>query len=140
MTTDSSRAHRSVRDLVLEDEEAHAAYHDLRQRNALVDSLVRLRRHLRLTQKQLAALMGVKQPAVSGFETEGSDPRLSTLQRYARAVDAVLILDVRPRFSSVSDGPYRATEIDMQTAVNREEPSARARSWHSSAAYVESVG
>ena len=36
--------------------------------------------------------MGVRQPTVSGFETEDSDPRLSTLQRYARAVEARLRL------------------------------------------------
>ncbi len=32
--------------------------------------------------------MGVRQPTVSGFEKGSSDPRLSTVQRYARALDA----------------------------------------------------
>lgn len=34
----------------------------------------------------------MRQPTVSGFEKEPSDPKLSTLQRYARALDARLRL------------------------------------------------
>jgi transcriptional regulator with XRE-family HTH domain len=69
-----------------------AAYEDAEERHGILDKLVGLRRHRRLSQSAVAARMGVRQPTVSGFETEDSDPRLSTLQRYARAVEARLRL------------------------------------------------
>ena len=69
-----------------------AAYEDAEERHSIVDRLVALRRLRRLSQSAVAARMGVRQPTVSGFETEDSDPRLSTLQRYSRAVEARLRL------------------------------------------------
>jgi transcriptional regulator with XRE-family HTH domain len=69
-----------------------AAFEDAEELHRLLDSLVGLRRALKLSQSAVAKRMGVGQPTVSGFETEGSDPRLSTLQRYARAVEARLRL------------------------------------------------
>jgi len=71
-----------------------AAYEDAQERHGVLDRLVSLRRALNLPQTAVAARMGVTQPTVSGFETEDSDPRLSTLQRYARAVGARLRLVV----------------------------------------------
>src|SRR5262245_36753734 len=73
---------------VLANPEARAAFDDAQARDSLVDALVALRHALGLTQTEVARRMGVKQPMVSGFENEGSDPRLSTIQRYARAVRA----------------------------------------------------
>lgn len=67
-----------------------AAYEDALDAHRILDSLVALRRALKFSQTTVAERMGVRQPTVSGFETEGSDPRLSTLQRYARAVEARL--------------------------------------------------
>lgn len=51
-----------------------------------LDAMLARRRELGLSQKQLGKLMEVKQPTISEFEVESSDPRLSTIQRYARAV------------------------------------------------------
>ena len=70
------------------------AFEDAEDLHRALDSLVALRKALGLSQKAVAERMGVRQPTVSGFETEGSDPRVSTLQRYARAVDARLRLIV----------------------------------------------
>lgn len=70
-----------------ENPEVRAAYEDGLETHKILDSLVALRRALRLTQTAVARRMGVKQPAVSEFENEASDPRLSTIQRYARAVE-----------------------------------------------------
>ncbi len=47
---------------------------------------IALRKHCQLGQVEVAKLHGVRQPTVSGFK--GTDPKLSTLQRYARALDA----------------------------------------------------
>lgn len=73
---------------------AKAGACDLTARRRLVADLVVRRKDLGLTQTQVAERMGVKQPTVSGFETEESDPRLSTLQRYARAVNACVTAEV----------------------------------------------
>lgn len=70
------------------------AYEDVEERHSIIDRLVGLRRRRRLSQSVVAERMGVGQSTVSGFETEDSDPRLSTLQRYARAVEAKLRLVV----------------------------------------------
>ena len=68
-------------------EDAHA-YEDL------VDALVTARKSGGLSQQQVARAMGTTQSAVSDFERLGGDARVSTVQRYARAVGAVLALDV----------------------------------------------
>lgn len=76
----------------LSDPAFRAAYEDVQERHSIIDSLLGLRRRHRLSQTAVADRMGVRQPTVSGFETEDSDPRLLTLQRYARAVGAKLRL------------------------------------------------
>jgi transcriptional regulator with XRE-family HTH domain len=82
----------------LRDPAFRAAYEDAQERHRIIDTLLGLRRRHRLSQTAVAERMGVRQPTVSGFETEDSDPRLSTLQRYARAVGARLrLLPVVPR-------------------------------------------
>lgn len=87
-----------------------AAYEDADERHRIIDNLVALRRLRRLSQTAVAARMGVRQPTVSGFETEDSDPRLSTLQRYARAVEAklrvVLIIPSACDWISSGSGAY----------------------------------
>lgn len=109
----------------LQDETTRASFHDTQTRSRVVDMLVRLRNRRGMTQTAVAKEMGVKQPTVSGFETEGSDPRLSTLLRYARAVDATLWVSVVPNASRrrdmyVPEGSYE---------VHRKTPSRRAEEW-----------
>lgn len=72
----------------LQEPTVRAAYEDRSVLERVIDSLVGFRKALGLNQSEVARRMGVGQSTVSGFETEMSDPRLSTLQRYARAVEA----------------------------------------------------
>lgn len=51
-----------------------------------VDTLVDLREAASMTQTEVAQRMGTTQSAVSDLERTGSNPRIDTLQRYARAV------------------------------------------------------
>lgn len=69
------------------DAEAHAR---------IIETLVRLRRDQDLTQREVAERMETTQSRVSSFERLGGDPRLSTLFRYARAVDARLRVNAVP--------------------------------------------
>jgi transcriptional regulator with XRE-family HTH domain len=61
-----------------------------RRRRELTDSLVARRISLGLSQTQVAARMGTSQSAVARIEAARSDVRLSTLERYAAALDRVI--------------------------------------------------
>jgi len=56
--------------------------------------LSQLREELNMSQTQLAAALGVKQPTVAKMEQPDNDPRLSTLKRYVAALGGELSLDV----------------------------------------------
>jgi hypothetical protein len=65
----------------------------------VIDALVRRRVHLGLSQTVVAARMGTSQSAVARLEAGRSDPRLSTLERYAAALDtsvAYAIAEAQP--------------------------------------------
>lgn len=114
----------------LEDSETRAAYEDSQTRHRAIDMLIRLRNRLGLTQTEVANEMGVKQPTVSGFETEGSDPRLSTLQRYARAVDASLWVHVLPNASACKRVDYYFDHgARISAYAEHSEVTERAASW-----------
>lgn len=112
-----------------------AQFEDLEELHRVIDTLVHLRRKLSLSQSTVAQRMGVRQPAVSGFETEGSNPRLSTLQRYARAVGARfrLVVEVPRTCDWVTDEnhSYRERGLSVSPGSNKES-SSLARSWRPS--------
>lgn len=54
-----------------------------------------LREELNMSQTELAAAMGVKQPTVAKMEQTDNDPRLSTLKRYVTALGGELSIDVK---------------------------------------------
>lgn len=56
----------------------------------MLSELVRLRHARNLTQEDVAKAIGRDKSAVSRFERLDSDPRLSTVRRYARAVGAMV--------------------------------------------------
>ncbi len=61
--------------------------------------LSRLDRHL--TQEELARKLGVRQRQISDLERATVDPRLSTIQNVARALDLELMLIPRPLIAAV---------------------------------------
>lgn len=84
---------------VLKDPLARTAFEDASSRHRVLDELVRRRKDAKLSQAAVARRMGIRQPTVSELESEGSDPRLLTLQRYARAVGArieIQVVDAEP--------------------------------------------
>jgi len=72
------------------DPDVAAALDDDTELANLMRCLYELRLARGLTQAEVAARMGTTQSAVSDLERTAVDPRISTLQRYARAVDASL--------------------------------------------------
>jgi transcriptional regulator with XRE-family HTH domain len=61
-----------------------------RRRRDLASELVTRRAELGLTQTEVAARMGTSQSAVARLESGQADVRLSTLERYAAALDRML--------------------------------------------------
>ncbi|MGC4784125.1 helix-turn-helix domain-containing protein [Micromonospora zamorensis] len=64
--------------------------HDLNAKSRLILALVKSRMKRGFSQRRVASRMGTTQSAVSDLEKGLVDPRLSTLQRYARAINCRL--------------------------------------------------
>jgi transcriptional regulator with XRE-family HTH domain len=60
----------------------------------IVRSLARRRRRLNLSQTDVAARMGTSQSALARLESGDLDPRLSTVERFATAVQGELVQDI----------------------------------------------
>jgi predicted NBD/HSP70 family sugar kinase/transcriptional regulator with XRE-family HTH domain len=69
------------------DPAAQMVYEDTMRRVEMLAAGQDVRKKKQLSQKQLAALMGTTQSAISDFESGRVEPQLRTLQRYARALD-----------------------------------------------------
>lgn len=77
-------------------------------RSELLNELVVIRKANGMTQEQVADAMQTTQSAVSDIESRANDPRLSTLQRYASAIDCRLQIRLVPDEISTST-PMGAT-------------------------------
>lgn len=76
------------------------------QTRSVVNTLRCERLRQGLTQKDLADRLGVVQATVAQFENEFSDPKISTIQRYARALGVPIRLEVEPQLPLWGpDGP-----------------------------------
>ena len=60
----------------------------------LLEGLVRLRKEHKLSQQTVAERMGVSQPTVAAFERYDANPTVSSIIRYAMAVNALLAIKV----------------------------------------------
>lgn len=58
-------------------------------------ALHQLREELNISQTEMAAAMGIKQPTLAKMEQADNDPRLSTLKRYVTALGGELSIDVK---------------------------------------------
>lgn len=88
MTTQKKRRKQHAKELV-------------RTSRNFLDDLISFRSASKMTQADVAELMGVSQSAVSQFEHYDANPTLATVRRYALAVGADLVLEARPRPSEV---------------------------------------
>ena len=68
------------------DEQTADALEDAEEHIRLIEKLIAARDARGLRQKDIAERMGTTQSRVSNIERIGGDPRLSTVQRYGRAV------------------------------------------------------
>ena len=63
-------------------------------RDRLLEGLVRLRKEHKLSQQTVAERMGVSQPTVAAFERYDANPTVSSIIRYAMAVNVLLDIKV----------------------------------------------
>src|SRR5262245_54500597 len=112
--------------------EVEAAERDMR----LIETLVRVRKALGLTQSEVAERMGRTQPAVSDFERLGGDPHLSTIRRYALAVGA----NVHHVVSMHSGGRTANTTSASAGSVSFEESGAGRDTRAAAGARIEIAG
>ncbi|MDT3343872.1 helix-turn-helix transcriptional regulator [Microbacterium aquilitoris] len=88
-------------------------------RNLKAD-LIKARTDLGLTQKQVADLMGVTRQAIQKLERYDSDPKMSTLRRYANAVGALVHHTVVPdlgQSAAVASAPLWELSMRGTTVV-----------------------
>jgi transcriptional regulator with XRE-family HTH domain len=63
----------------------------------IAEQVVKQRKALGLSQKELADLTDTTQSAIARLESGGRPPRIDTLLRIAEALDCELIVELRPR-------------------------------------------
>lgn len=74
----------------------------------LLDELVKIRQMRGLSQAAAGEIMGVTQPTVAAFEAYDSNPRLSSIRRYAHAVGALVRHQVEADRGQLADPAGRA--------------------------------
>jgi DNA-binding XRE family transcriptional regulator len=82
---------------LLKDPEFRREYEALEPKYMLIRTLIRRRNELRLSQAQLADLIGMQQPAISRLEGGGRNATVSTLFKVANAL--ALDVELKPKTS-----------------------------------------
>lgn len=78
---------------------------DRMDREKLLNTLINLRLDADISQRKLAKLMETSQSAISELERNKTDPRISTLQRYARALGYEVKIEFAPSAQPDSKRP-----------------------------------
>lgn len=81
----------------LMDPEVRREYEALEPEFRLIRSILLLRNQMSISQKQLAELVGIKQPAISRLERGDSNFTINTLRKVADALNADLYISLKPR-------------------------------------------
>ena len=83
--------HSELKEKMLSNSEVKTEYDSLEKEFSLFEELLKARTIAGLTQAEVAERMGTKTPAIARLESGGGNkkhsPSLSTLQKYAQAVD-----------------------------------------------------
>lgn len=82
--------HKDFKAQMLRDPEVREAYQALGPEYDIINELLKARRELNMTQKELAAKSGIPQAKISRLETGNANPNLSTLKCLAEAVGKTL--------------------------------------------------
>lgn len=75
----------------------------------IVKALIAYRESLGWTQETLAQVLGISQSSVWQFERSRTDPKVSTVERYAKAMGA------RVTFQIQDEGKARAADVGRES-------------------------
>jgi transcriptional regulator with XRE-family HTH domain len=96
----------------------------------LLADLVQVRKSRGLSQSDIAERLGISQQAVSKLESYDSDPRLSTVRRYALAVEALVAHAVEADNGQLADGAtWMSTTFTTAMRPSKTYVTARASSY-----------
>lgn len=88
---------------LLQDPEIRKEYDDLKPKYEMIQSLIKRRNQLRISQSQLARTIGTRQPAISRLERgEFNNVTLSTLIKVAHALNLDLDISLKTRRTKVT--------------------------------------
>jgi len=91
------RSYRDVKKRFLEDPEFRKEYETLGPEFELIESIIRRRMELKMSQEDLAAKVGTGQAAISRLESGNANPTLASLAEIAEALDADLRIELKPK-------------------------------------------
>lgn len=91
------RVYKSVKKRFLRDPGVRKEYEALGPEFELIESIIRRRMELKMSQEDLAAKVGTGQAAVSRLESGNANPTLASLAEIAKALDADLRIELRPK-------------------------------------------
>ena len=87
-------SYTSLKKRLLKDPAVKKTYDELEPEFALIRMIIKKRLKEGLTQKQLAAKLGTKQPVISRLERGSYNPSIKFLHRIAEALDAELRISI----------------------------------------------
>ena len=74
--------------------ESQARIQKIADRLLVESQLYLIREELKISQKELAETLGIKQPSLSAIENRGNDLKISTMKKYVEAMGGKLRIDV----------------------------------------------
>jgi predicted transcriptional regulator len=87
---------------LLQDSDIRKEYEGLKPKYEMIQSLIKRRNQLCMSQSQLAKVIGTRQPAISRLERgEFNNITLSTLMKVANALDLDLDIELKDRGTKV---------------------------------------
>jgi len=94
------RVYKSVKERFLADPEFRKEYESLGPEFELIESIIRRRMELKMSQEELAARLGTGQAAISRLESGNANPTLASLADIAQTLDADLRIELKPKDNS----------------------------------------
>ncbi len=91
------RSYKDVKKRFLADPEFRKEYEAQGPEFELIELIIRRRMELKMSQEELAAKIGTGQAAISRLESGNANPTLASLAEIARALDADLRIELKPK-------------------------------------------
>ena len=91
------KSYKDVKKRFLADPEFRKEYKALGPEFELIESIIKRRAELEMTQKELADKLGTGQAVISRLESGNANPTLASLAEIAEALDADLHIELKPK-------------------------------------------